>query len=89
MYRYSNCISYALTYLKDELDLETIVKCMSINPRSILQTDIPVIEEGFMANLTVFDTHTNWEFNKENNFSLVKIPHYSTPSLLVKYTALF
>ena len=60
----------ALTYLKDELGLETIVKCMSINPRSILQTDIPVIEEGFLANLTVFDTHTNWEFNKENNFSL-------------------
>ena len=37
----------ALTYLLEELDLETIVKTMSINPRTILQTDIPVIKEGF------------------------------------------
>ena len=60
----------ALTYLLDELDLETIVKTMSINPRTILQTDVPVIKEGFMANLTLFDTHTEWEFDKSTNSSL-------------------
>ena len=60
----------ALTYLLDELDLETIVKTMSINPRTILQTDIPVIKEGFVANLTLFDTHTEWKFDKSSNSSL-------------------
>ncbi len=60
----------ALTYLLDELDLETIVKTMSINPRTILQTDVPVIKKGFTANLTLFDTHSKWRFDKTNNLSL-------------------
>ena len=60
----------ALTHLKDFLGLEGIVQSMSINPRSVLQTEIAMLSEGHQADITLFDPTREWNFSKENNLSL-------------------
>ncbi|MFL2585720.1 MAG: dihydroorotase [Parvicellaceae bacterium] len=60
----------ALTYLKDFLGLDGIIRNMSINPRSILQTEIVMVKEGHPADITLFDPTKEWKFSKENNLSL-------------------
>lgn len=60
----------ALTYLQDFLGLDGIVQSMAINPRTVLQTEVPIIKEGHTADITLFNPTEKWEFNKENNLSL-------------------
>ena len=43
---------------------------MSINPRTILELDVPIIKTGFKANLTLFNPKQEFEFNINNNQSL-------------------
>ena len=59
----------ALTYLSDFLGLEKIIQCMSINPRTILQCEVPIIKEGHKVEFTLFDPNKKWIYNKENNNS--------------------
>ncbi len=51
------------------LDIEMIVQKMSVNPREILNIDIPFIAEGKEANLVLLDPNMEWEYNKKNNRS--------------------
>ncbi len=51
------------------LDVDQIVLKLSINPREILNIDIPTIAEGEPANFVIFDTDTEWEYNRNNNRS--------------------
>ena len=51
------------------LDVETIVQKMAINPREILNIDIPVIAEGHEANLALLDPGMEWDYSKKNNRS--------------------
>jgi len=51
------------------LDEATIVEKMAINPRRILNIDIPAIVEKQKANLVVFDPKEDWEYSKANNQS--------------------
>tara|TARA_Y100000385_G_scaffold285543_1_gene345641 strand:+ start:1136 stop:2410 length:1275 start_codon:yes stop_codon:yes gene_type:complete len=60
----------ALTYLQDFLGLEKIIQTMAINPRSVLQTEVPIIKEGHIADITLFNPTSKWVFSKENNLSL-------------------
>jgi dihydroorotase len=55
--------------VKAGLDIDMIVQKMAINPRRILNIDIPVIAEGKEANLVLLDTELEWEYNKKNNRS--------------------
>ena len=55
--------------VKAGLDIGMIVQKMAINPRQILNIDIPVIAEGKEANLVLLDTELEWEYNKKNNRS--------------------
>jgi len=55
--------------LKAGLDIGLIVEKMAINPRKILNIDIPVIAEGKEANFVLFDADEVWEYNKNNNRS--------------------
>jgi dihydroorotase len=55
--------------LKAGLDISLIVEKMAINPRKILNVDIPVIAEGKEANFVLFDADAVWEYNKKNNRS--------------------
>ena len=60
----------ALTHLKEYIGLEGIILKMSINPRSILHLDIPIIKENHKANITIFDPSKKWIFTKKENKSL-------------------
>jgi len=51
------------------LDVDLIVQKLAIGPREILNIDIPVIREGELANLVLFDTDAEWEYNNKNNRS--------------------
>ena len=72
----------ALTYLQDYIGLEGIVQSMSINPRTVLQTEVAIIKEGHPADITLFNPTAEWEFNKENNVSLSE----NTPIMGTKLT---
>jgi dihydroorotase len=55
--------------LKAGLDISTIVQKLVIAPRVILNLEIPIIAEGEPANLVIFDTNAEWEYNLKNNRS--------------------
>ena len=55
--------------VKAGLAIDLIVEKMAVNPREILNIDIPVIAEGKEANLVLLDTKLEWEYNKKNNRS--------------------
>jgi dihydroorotase len=55
--------------VKAGLETDLIVEKMAVNPREILNIDIPVIAEGKEANLVLLDTKLEWEYNKKNNRS--------------------
>ena len=56
----------AVTHLSNELTLDELINKISINPRSILQVDIPMVKEGFEANLTLFDPAKELTYSIEN-----------------------
>lgn len=47
-------------YQKKHLTLEQIIEKFAVNPRKILRLEIPSIEEGKNANLTIFDPGQIW-----------------------------
>ena len=55
--------------LKAGLDVGLIAEKLAINPRKLLNLDIPVIEEGTQANFTVFNPNEKWLYNSSTNFS--------------------
>jgi len=55
--------------IKAGLDINLIIEKMAVNPRKILDVEIPAIAEGNKANLIVFDKDAEWEYNKANNQS--------------------
>ncbi|MDB5122233.1 MAG: pyrC [Mucilaginibacter sp.] len=55
--------------IKAGLDINLIVQKMAISPREILNIDIPVIAEGQLANLVLFDKDEEWEYSTRNNRS--------------------
>ena len=55
--------------LKAGLDLSLIIEKMAVNPRLILNIDVPVVAEGQEANLVILDVEEIWAFNRKNNRS--------------------
>ena len=55
--------------LRSGLPVELLVDKLAINPREILGVNVPVIAEEEMANLVLFDTDAEWEYNGKNNES--------------------
>ena len=62
-------------YLSKQINLESFIKAASQNPRTILNLPVSKIEEKAKANLSVFDTHQEWEFNSKTNQSLSSNSH--------------
>lgn len=62
----------AITNLSNVLTLDELINKISINPRSILQLDIPMIRLGFEANLTLFDPSLEWTFQSSKSKSKAK-----------------
>jgi len=63
------------TALEAGLTLDTIIEKMAINPRKILNVEVPVIAEGQEANLVVLDKDAEWVYDKSNN----KSKSYNSP----------
>lgn len=55
--------------LKAGLDIALIAEKLAINPRKLLNLDVPVIEEGAEANFTVFNATEKWLYNSVSNYS--------------------
>ncbi|WP_316827712.1 dihydroorotase [Pedobacter miscanthi] len=55
--------------LKAGLDTALISEKLAINPRKLLNLTVPVIEEGYKANFTVFNTTEKWLYNAASNHS--------------------
>lgn len=63
------------TALEAGLSIDTIIQKMAINPRKILNVEVPVIAEGHKANLVVLDEDAEWTYDKSNN----KSKSYNSP----------
>ena len=48
------------------LSLEQLIEKLAIAPRELLGIDIPTIEEGKVANLTIFDPEQDWVYEEKN-----------------------
>lgn len=48
------------------LDLQTLISKLVDEPRKILRIDVPKIEVGSKANLTIFNTDEKWVFEKKH-----------------------
>lgn len=55
--------------LKAGLDANLIAEKLSINPRKLLNLNVPVIEAGATANFTVFNPNEKWLYNAASNYS--------------------
>jgi dihydroorotase len=55
--------------LKAGLSVDVIIQKLAINPRIILNVEVPVIAAGQKANLVVFDQDAEWSYTRENNRS--------------------
>ena len=62
----------AVTHLSKILTLDELINKISINPSTILRVDVPIIKEGFEANLTLFDPAKEWTFYAKNSKSKSK-----------------
>jgi len=55
--------------LKAGLDASTIAEKLAINPRKLLNLNVPFLEKGAKANFTIFNANEKWHYNATNNFS--------------------
>jgi dihydroorotase len=58
------CFAAVNTILQDKIGLETIVDCLAYNGRKFLKLNADPIEEGSLADLTLFDPQLEWTFQK-------------------------
>ena len=72
----------ACTHLEEHIGLEGIIQKMAINPRTVLQLDVPVIKKDFSANITLFDPTRKWTLTKEMLVSKSK----NTPFIGTEFT---
>ncbi|MCC8425918.1 dihydroorotase family protein [Mucilaginibacter sp. UR6-11] len=63
--------------IKAGLSIELIIQKLAVNPRTILDVEVPAIAAGRQANLVVFDKDAEWEYTRANNRS----KSYNSPYL--------
>lgn len=61
-----SCFGVLNKSLHQSLDLETIIAKITHSPRSILGQETPHLEEGAIANCTLFNPDQNWTFSKSD-----------------------
>lgn len=61
-----SCFGVLHTALHTKTSLETMIDTITKNPRRILGTHIPEIKENTEANLTIFNPHTKYVFDKSH-----------------------
>jgi dihydroorotase len=78
-----------LATLSKNIDWDVLVEKVTVNPRRLLQLDVPKIEVDAKANLTLFDPHHLWTFNEKNNFSKSKNSPWLGKEITGKAMAVF
>jgi len=58
-----------LVSLSEEVGWEDLLEKVTVNPREILKIELPVVEAGERANLTLLDPEKKWTFTKDLNLS--------------------
>lgn len=54
----------AMGLLREEISLEKCIELIAINPRRVLDLEVPLIAEGSWAEFTLFDPDKEWVFEK-------------------------
>jgi dihydroorotase len=78
-----------LTALSRHIGWEDLIEKVTVNPRKVLQMEIPVIQEDTKANLTLFDPEKTWELNEKTNASKSKNSPWFGKTLTGKTIAVF
>lgn len=61
-----------LVSLAQEIPWEDLLEKVTVNPRALLNIELPVIETGARANLTLLDPEHEWTFTEQLNYSKSK-----------------
>jgi dihydroorotase len=61
-----------LVALSQSLDWDLLLEKVTVNPRKLLQLEVPRIEPETRANLTLLDPNHVWTFDEKTNFSKSK-----------------
>jgi len=75
--------------LGNKLDLATAIEKITVAPRRRLGLEVPKIEEGEMANLTLFDPREKWVLDDRTNASRSKNSPFYGKELVGKPLAVF
>jgi dihydroorotase len=78
-----------LTSLSKYVDWSTLIEKVTTGPREVLNTEIPKIEEGVKANLTLFDPDKTWVLDEKSNLSKSKNSPWLGKELRGKAVAVF
>jgi dihydroorotase len=75
--------------LSKSVDWDILLEKVTVNPRKLLQLDIPKLEPEARANLTLFDPNYSWVFDEKNNLSKSKNSPWLGKQITGKVIAVF
>jgi dihydroorotase len=78
-----------LASLSKSIELEVLIEKITSAPRHLLKVEIPIIESGEKANLTLFDPNRAWRLDEKTNFSKSKNSPWLGSELKGKAVAVF
>ncbi len=78
-----------LVALSKSVDWDVLLEKVTVNPRKLLNLEVPHIEAEAKANLTLFDPNHAWTFDEKSNFSKSKNSPWLGKEILGKATAVF
>jgi dihydroorotase len=78
-----------LVMLSKSLDWDILLEKVTVNPRKLLQLEIPRIEPEARANLTLFDPNHRWTFDEKSNFSKSRNSPWLGKQVVGKAVAVF
>jgi dihydroorotase len=78
-----------LVALSENVSWETLIEKITINPRTVLNLEAPVIDVEAKANLTLLDPHATWTLDEETNLSKSKNSPWFGQTLTGKAVAVF
>lgn len=78
-----------LTSLSKHVDWSSLIEKVTSGPREVLNVEIPKVEEGVKANLTLFDPDKTWMLDEKSNLSKSKNSPWFGKELKGKAVAVF
>jgi dihydroorotase len=78
-----------LVTLSEQVEWETLIEKVTINPRALLGLEVPVLEPEAKANLTLFDPSRTWTLDEKTFFSKGKNSPWYGKQVTGKAVAVF